>query len=225
MRYSNIFSFLFRICLIVIVLFSCNTDKNAKTTNTDSLAQTNTTAPIQEDTGIRSPVDSGTAPAPGGSDREDFRIHPGSSIGKIDIGMRQETVLAVLGKPDSTDAAMGTFVYTWLGKTKPYRSELNVVTVYADSDMKNRAVKMVRTTSPYFLTASGVGVQKNLAEIKQKFPLVKLVKTYESMNHQAKTDIWADEGAGILFECLSNDQKLCVGVQVFKPGALPGMEF
>lgn len=157
--------------------------------------------------------------------KDDYLIVPAKSIGKIDLGMQQEVALAALGTPDSSDAAMGTFVYTWLAKTGPYRAELNLVTGYADEQMKQRVVKMVRTTSPYFLTGSGMGVQKNLAEIKKEYPLVKLVKTYSSTNHRAEIEMYADEGVGILFECLSSDQKLCVGLQVFKPGNLPAMEF
>jgi hypothetical protein len=225
MRSLNIPTNFLSVCVLVSTVLGCSRNQTAET-NTAADTISNVVEPIDTPTmphDVSPPRDSnGKIPAdPNGN----YLIVPGKTMGKIDIGMDQDLTLKALGKPDSSDAAMGTVVYTWLGKTKPYRSELNVITSYADSDMKKRWVKMIRTTSPYFLTKAGDGVQKNLAELKKNYPLLKLLKTYNSSNHAASVDIYADEGAGILFECLSNDQKLCVGVQVFQPGKLPGMEF
>jgi hypothetical protein len=226
MRYFFLRNIWYVLPFIVIVMLSCNMGTK-KTSGVDRIEQAGDplAPPKAADTSglVILSNDSVTSSSP--SKNEDFRISPGKKIGKINIGMQQELIEQVLGKADSTDAAMGTFVYTWIGNGKPYKTELNVVTSYADADMKHRSVKMIRTTSPYFMTGNGMGVQKNLAEIKKYYPLVKIIKTYPSANHQASTDIYADVSAGILFECLSNDQQLCVGVQVFEPGQLPGVEF
>lgn len=160
------------------------------------------------------------------SPKDDFLIVPGKSMGKISLGMSQEKALEILGKPDATNAGAGTVVYTWKGKTKPYKSEVNVVTGYAGTDMKKRVVKLIRTTSMYFHTKEGASAEKDLAEVKKLFRGLSFVKTYQSANHQVKTDLYASKSKGIVFECLNYDKKICVGVQVLSPSSeIPLMEF
>ena len=127
------------VAFIGITMVSCSSGSNVKTTGFDASSVPDPLAPpVSIDTQGKvimpgdSTKDTIAAPFP----NDNYRVVPAKSVGRIDLGMREEVALAALGKPDATDAGMGTFVYTWMGKTKPYKSELNIVTGYADSDMK-----------------------------------------------------------------------------------------
>src|SRR5207244_3305346 len=95
-------------------------------------------------------------------------IVAGKSIGKINLGMNDSLLGVVLGKADMSDAAMGKAWLTWYGK-KPdehnNKTELNIFTSYKDTSMREKVVQQVRTTSPFFSTASGLHVYSSLQDI------------------------------------------------------------
>ena len=204
------------ICIVVFSWFvaSCKPNSNSNKSNKDA-SITDTIIKSHSDTIVKSSDSDEIPTAPNkGYVENNYLIIPGERIGKIILGMNQEEVLKTLGKPSRSDAAMGKYVYTWLGKQRPYKSEVNVVTSYADSNMKNRSVKLIRTTSPSFSTKEGVHPDMDMKDILRLMPELKYVRSYESENHQAKTDLYQDKSIGIVVECLNYEPKLCVAIQV-----------
>jgi hypothetical protein len=77
--------------MIVPLLFACNSPANkttADSTTTDTVAVAAETKPDQ-------------------------LISPGKGIGHLTIGLPVDSAIAKLGKPDSSDAAMGSALMAW----------------------------------------------------------------------------------------------------------------
>lgn len=149
----------------------------------------------------------------------DDKIVPGKSVGKIAIGQLPETITSILGKPDSSDAAMGKAWMTWIGKRDVHnnKTELNVYVTYKDSTMKEKVVKQIRTTSSSFSTPNGIHVYSSLEEIQKNFPGAKDVATYASATR--RFTIYDDVDSGIAFDIVdANEQRICTGITVHSKG-------
>lgn len=140
-------------------------------------------------------------------------IIPGERLGHIFIGENAENLDSVLGKPDISDAAMGKAWLTWNGNlnSEGNPARLDIYTTYKDSTMQEKTVQQIRTTSPYFSTASGVGVQTDFNAVQQKFPSMKEVANYSESDTVYK--IFDDQKAGIAFEFrLMDNRNVCSGI-------------
>jgi hypothetical protein len=145
-------------------------------------------------------------------------IVPGEGIGKVKLG-EDVTLLNVLGSPDSSDAAMGKAWLTWMGKRDEHNNipQLNVYTTYADNNMQEKTVQQIRTTSSRFFTADSVHVYSSLETIRQSFPLLQTVASY---NEDGKAILIYDAiKKGIAFEIAkAGNQEICTGIIVHKKG-------
>jgi hypothetical protein len=147
-------------------------------------------------------------------------IIPGKQIGKTQIGDDPETLVKNLGKPDSSDAAMGKAWLFWNGKRDEHNNKtlLAVYTTYKDNTMKEKIVKLIYSTSSFFKTSNGVGVYSDLGEIKKQFHGLQQVAQFKEHNSERMIHIYTDKNQGIAFETAeARDQQICIAVTVYIP--------
>jgi hypothetical protein len=147
-------------------------------------------------------------------------IIPGKQIGKTQIGDDPETLIKNLGKPDSSDAAMGKAWLFWNGKRDVHNNKtlLAVYTTYKDNTMKEKIVKLIYSTSSFFKTNNGVGVYSDLDEIKKQFPELLHVSQFKERKSERMIHIYTDKDQGIAFETAeARDQQICIAVTVYMP--------
>ena len=139
-------------------------------------------------------------------------IVPGKRIGDIYINENADSVVAKLGKPDSSNAAMGASFMVWLNKTG---KNIHQTSIYAHHNMgaadeKINYIKEVRETSPSFKTADYGGAG---SEIKDVLKLYKLKKHPAPGNK--KLWLYDNYQAGIGFEVDSTGK--CLAVYIHAP--------
>ena len=147
-------------------------------------------------------------------------IIPGKQIGKTEIGDDPETLIKNLGKPDSSDAAMGKAWLFWNGKRDEHNNKtlLAIYTTYKDNTMKEKIVKLIYSTSSFFKTNTGLGVYSDLEEIKKQFPGLQQVAQFKERNSDRMIHIYTDKNQGIAFETAeARDQQICIAVTVYMP--------
>lgn len=115
---------------------------------------------------------------------KDFLITPGVSAGKININENMDSVLALMGKPDMSDAAMGKVVATWY---RNHDSAVGQVAVYASRQMgvgdEISRVKKIRITDTSYRTQEGIGTGELLIDIARIF-VVRPVDTFRHDNQK-----------------------------------------
>jgi hypothetical protein len=101
---------------------------------------------------------------------------PGKSAGAITINQKSEELFKLLGKADSTDAAMGKSFAFWKEKNG------HVLTVYSETNLTGTdefpRVKQVRITSDNYQTSGGIQVGSSLTEIRKQYPDVSKAAVY-----------------------------------------------
>jgi len=140
-------------------------------------------------------------------------IVPGKRIGDIYINENADSVVAKLGKPDSSDAAMGASFMAWFDKKG---KNIHQTSIYAHRNMgaadeKVNYIKEIRETSPSFKTADYGGAG---SEIKDVIKLYKLEKHPAPGNK--KLWLYDNYQAGIGFEVDSTGK--CLAVYIHAPG-------
>ena len=142
-------------------------------------------------------------------------IVPGKSIGQMSINESMDSVYAVLGRPDSGDAAMGSSLAIWYAKhdTAGYKTSIFARHNYGGKDEVTQHIRKILITSPWFKTAEGVGNGSALKEIKQHYAL----KQGQGYQAKGKTiGVYYDVSKGISFEIDPATNK-CVGILVHRP--------
>ena len=142
----------------------------------------------------------------------DALIIPARSIGRTRIDEPYDSVSARLGRPDSSDAAMGKMMATWYAGHNPKGHRTAIFFSRNMGNEETSRVRQIRVTSPWFRTNRDLGVGSGTAVISAQFPLRQLA-TYEEGGRTFRT---MDSGEGILFEL--DDAGTCVGVIVQRPG-------
>lgn len=176
----------------------------------------------QSDTTVPAPRPEGSRPERPASDTlsADRIITPGTSIGQTFLEERPDTLMAILGKPDFQDAAMGKAWLTWFGKKRDEhnnQTELNVFLTYQDSTMSEKVVRQIRTTSSWFLLQDSLHVYAAFSQIKNAFPDIKYSGKYTEDGRQFK--IYDDLDQGVAFETVTaSGQTLCTAILVHVPG-------
>jgi hypothetical protein len=138
-------------------------------------------------------------------------IIPGKSIGQTKVDESMETVFNRLGRPDSSDAAMGSSRAVW------YENH-NKISVFARPNYNGnnevfQHVRKILVTSPYFRTAEGIGCGSTLSQIRKYYTL----KQGSSYKENGKPiDVYNDVAKGISFEIDPALDK-CIAVLVHKP--------
>jgi hypothetical protein len=145
----------------------------------------------------------------------DLLITPGRGIGRIFLNGNIENVSAFLGRPDSSDAAMGSSLMVWYAK---HNASGYKTSIFSHRNMGNKdeiisRIQKILVTSPEFKTAEGVGAGTSIEDIKKNYDL-KPTDTYKVKD--GKVQIYTDLDKGISFEIDSASNK-CVGVVVHKP--------
>lgn len=190
----------------VIGLFACNQGNDQKQViQTDTATKLNTQVTDSLVAGTRVDSSGKTVTIPASQ-----LIVPGKSIGLTRIGQTAEETVAVLGKPDEGDAAMGKSLSTWYSKNNPaYKTQVySSIQSGADGDMPK--VKSIRINNPFFETVNGIKTGSTLKEILAQFPAILLTGSYRSFNKTIK--VYDDAQAGIAFEIDGND--ICKGICV-----------
>jgi len=199
------------IILLCGILFACNqSPKN------------NSTAGQSADTGkVQQPLlNDSVAPSPASTDTGKIKttttqlIVPGRSIGNIQLGEDVANVSATLGRPDSSDAGMGSSLMVWFARHNPkgYR-----ISVFAHRNMGAKdeiisRIQKILITSPGFKTADGMGVGSPETDIKKSYDLK---PTSDYKNKDGKVQVYTDLDKGISFEIDASNK--CVGIVVHKP--------
>lgn len=139
-------------------------------------------------------------------------IIPGTSIGLTNINEDAAEVFKRLGKPDSGDAAMGKAVSVW---ASDHGDSDNQTAIYTERRMgvdDTSRVKMIRVTSPWFVTTEGIGTGKTLSDARAHFTLTPEA-TY---SNDGRTYTIFNGGKGIAFEV--NPDSMLTGIIVHDTG-------
>jgi hypothetical protein len=202
------------ILLLSAGLFACNQSSKKQTTadTTQQAADTGKVKqPILDDSIAKSPATIDTSTTKTISANR--LISPGRGIGRILLNEDVENVSQLLGRPDSSDAAMGSSLMAWYAKHNGsgYKTSVFSHRNMGGEDENISRIQKILITSPEFKTAEGVGVGATRDEIKKAYDLK---PTSDYKNKDGKVQVYTDMDKGISFEIDANNK--CVGVVVHK---------
>jgi hypothetical protein len=142
-------------------------------------------------------------------------IIPGKSIGQTKLDESMETVFNRFGRPDSSDAAMGSSLAVWYDNHNKagYKTSVFARHNYNGNNEVFQHVRKILVTSPYFRTAEGIGCGSTLSQISKYYTL-KQVNSYKEKGKPI--DVYSDVAKGIAFEIDPALDK-CIAVLVHKP--------
>lgn len=182
--------------MIVPLLFACNSPADKKVADS---ATTDTTVAIETEV------------------KPDQLITPGKGIGHLTIDLPVDSAIAKLGKPDSSDAAMGSSLMAWYSKdADKYRTA-----VFARRNMGNDEVsriKLIMVSSPWFKTDDGIATGTTLADIEKSYQLKPVDNTAAAKKGLL---VYDDNAKGITFDVDSASKK-CVAITVHQANEKPG---
>ncbi|NSL91188.1 hypothetical protein ECE50_030475 (plasmid) [Chitinophaga sp. Mgbs1] len=143
-----------------------------------------------------------------------YEIIPGKRIGMTVIQANADSLLKTLGKPDMSDAAMGTYFNAWYSK---HPGGVYQTSIYSQRNMggKDEAITHVKTvyvSSPAFKTTTGIGAGSTLEQIQQQF---NLKKTGKYNKGHISLQVYEDLSQGISFEFDPGNK--CRGMWVYAP--------
>jgi hypothetical protein len=200
---------------IAICLLACgnNSKKQTNLADTNKVPKDTTGQhiPNKNDTTTHHTMASDTGTA--NTSQSDWLITPGKSIGHIFLNDDVQNTIRQLGKPDSSDAAMGSSLMVWFAN---HNSAGNRTAVFSHHNMggKDESVSHVQkilVTSPQFKTNDGIGVGSAKQDIQKNYTL-KPTSTYSK--NGGKIQVYTDLEKGISFEI--NGTGRCVGIIVHK---------
>ncbi|QJD95334.1 hypothetical protein HH214_05345 [Mucilaginibacter robiniae] len=139
------------------------------------------------------------------------QIKAGLSVGQIHLNMSADSVVALLGKPDQQDAAMGTASMTWYAQHNAAGYQTNICTkaVQEGASGRQHAAKAIRITSPWFKTPEGVQTGMLLKDIQHHYSLKNL-----GFNAHHNT-LYDDLHLGVAFEV--DAKQRCIAILVHVP--------
>ncbi|TDQ09456.1 hypothetical protein [Pedobacter metabolipauper] len=182
------------LCSITLGFISCSSDGNKQDNNAAANTSLDSAATSSD------AVD------------KDFVLEPGDAAGKIKINEDSEEVLKVLGRPDSSDAAMQKMVAFWYDDSEGIKHSTSIYAVRDTGDMPKARVKQIRITSPKFKASNGIGVASTLDEIKKVYNVHK-IQSFKTENNEL--DVW-DSHEGIAFEI--DNGKACTAIIIHQKG-------
>ncbi len=196
----------------IFSLIACNNNS----TQTSALTDTNSVSAKKDNVTVRVHQDSTQFDSTINAAASNNTIVPGKNIGKIEIGMSDQSLEHLLGKSDASDAAMGKAWLTWYGKKTDEhnnKTQLNVYISYRDTSMRDKSVQQIRTTSSFFKTTQNIHVYSSLDDIKKVFPGIK--KVPQGTSDAKRFTIYNDVNNGIAFEIVdANGQQICSAIFV-----------
>ncbi|SEO88818.1 hypothetical protein SAMN05192574_11562 [Mucilaginibacter gossypiicola] len=200
---------------IAICLLACGNNSKKETTlaDTNKVPKDTTGQHISDknDTTTHHTMASDTGTA--NTSQSDWLITPGKSIGYIVLNDDVKNAIKRLGKPDSSDAAMGSSLMAWFANHNPAGNRTSVFAHHnmGGKDEQVSYVQKILVTSPQFKTGDGIGVGSSKQEIQKNYTL-KPMSTYSSKS--GKVQVYTDLAKGISFEIDGSGK--CVGVVVHK---------
>ena len=146
----------------------------------------------------------------------DKLIEPGKGVGKLLLNGNADSAATLLGKPDFSDAAMGSAVMTWYAKhdTAGYKTSIFADHNFGAKDEGVAHIRKILVTSPGFKTVDGLGTGMGLYEYQKHFDL-KAITSYKAKGKKVK--VYEAKGKGLAFEVDSASGK-GVAIVVHKPG-------
>ena len=143
----------------------------------------------------------------------DRQIIPGKKVGQIYVDENADSVVLKMGKPDSSDAAMGASLMTW---NVNHNKSVGKITIYAHRNMggadeANNHIKQIRVTLPWYKTADYAGPGSELKDIQKIYKL----RRRPAPGSAKKVSLYEDYQAGIGFEVDSTGK--CLAVRVYAP--------
>ena len=137
----------------------------------------------------------------------------GKSIGAIYIDENADSVIAKLGKPVYSDAAMGASLMTWIAKhgKATYQTTIYTHKNMGGSDEMINHIKEIKVTSPFFKTADYAGAGSELKDVRKLYKF-----KVRALSGRKKLSLYDDCGAGIGFEVDSTGR--CIAVLVHAKG-------
>lgn len=143
-------------------------------------------------------------------------IKPGKAIGNIQLDSNMEALGNRLGRPNQTDAAMGSALYTWFvnNDTAGYRISTFGHRNFGGADEAIVHIKKILVTDPRYMTFEGLHAGSGQDSIAL---LYQLKNSHQNVSGSKKINLFADASKGIAFEIDSLSRK-CKAVVVFKPG-------
>ncbi len=127
-------------------------------------------------------------------------IVSGERIGQVHLGMSDEAVEKLLGKPTASDAAMGRGVNTWIAKSTDGRTEQTQVVAHRDEDGRHWKVTQVAVTSAFFRTRGGNSTSSDLDAIWREFPDLRYVAAQDGPGSALEFYDSTTSGAAFLIE-------------------------
>lgn len=204
------------IASIAICLMACgnNNKKETSLADTNKVPKDTTGQHLDDkkDTTVHHTLASDTSAANTSTDTT-WLITPGKSIGHIVLDGDVRDVITQLGKPDSSDAAMGSSLMVWFAGHNPTGNRTAVFSRHnmGGKDESISHVRKVLVTSPKFKTSEGLGVGSAKTDIDKKYTL-KATSSYATKGGEVK--VYTDLTKGISFEIDGSGK--CVGVVVHK---------
>ena len=143
----------------------------------------------------------------------DKLIVPGKSIGQITLNESAATIIARLGKPDFSDAAMGKNVSVWYTdhSKNGYSTHMYFSTNMGNEDTSR--VKTIRVSSPSFKTQNHLYAGVLIADAKKLYKLDSL-STFKI--NGSRCVLYDDAAAGIAFDIDRSGN--IIGITVHEPG-------
>ncbi|RWY52417.1 hypothetical protein [Mucilaginibacter gilvus] len=143
-------------------------------------------------------------------------ISPGESIGHIKLEGSADSVMQLLGRPDTGDAAMGSQLATWYADhdTAGYQTSIFSRRDMGGKDEPVSRIKKILVTSPWFKTGEYISTGNNIKDIGKYYTL-KEGNGYKRNGRSIK--IYTDMAKGISFEIDENGK--CVSILVHKPNS------
>lgn len=138
-------------------------------------------------------------------------ISAGRQIGMLNLGQDAAVLSKLLGKPDAGDAAMGKAWGIWYDKSDSSMVDYAVYTAYSDSTMQGKTIQQLRTSSPLYKTAEGLGVRSDFSMLRHVYPKLQKLARYFNTKTKDTLTIYDEVSQGIAFELVDNS---CVGVIV-----------
>lgn len=129
----------------------------------------------------------------------DELIVPGKSVGKITIRGNADSVIVLLGKPDSSDAAMGSSLMIWYDghDTGSFKTSIFSSHKFGAKYEAVSHIRKIRTTSPGYKTAEGLRTGIPLDEYRKYYDL-KAVTVYKTKGRVI--NVYEAGDKGIAFE-------------------------
>ena len=125
---------------------------------------------------------------------QDFKIEPGRSVGKIELGMSRPIVHKTLGKPSATYRMAGKLTGdVWMANTG---NDVRIVYM-------NGKVIQIKVTSQSFSTPVGLTTSSSLAEVQKQYPNLRKTRHFVHGSGGGLIDYYDDVRRGIAFEFTS----------------------